>query len=108
MIRLFHYVFGCSMIITISSCGLSEEEINMKAEEVFKNRIEKIKKEKMAECRSEAARIAEEIVDSLIYAQQLNPLQENQYNPTIPKRPVFVPVDSAVFNSKESVKPIVQ
>ncbi len=92
--------------VVVPSCGLTEEEINTQAKKVFDQRVSQLIAKKQAECKQEAERIAETIVDSIIYELQINPLNDSGYSPPIPKRPEFVPVDSAVFNSKYSVKPI--
>jgi len=90
----------------LSCGGLSEEEINAQAKIRYERRIEQLKAEKIKECKQEIDRKAEIIVDSLIQTMSINPLSEKLYKPPIPDRPKFVEVDSTVFNSKHSVKPI--
>lgn len=102
----YHSFTLALLLLAISCGGLTEEEINTQAKIRFDRRVEHLKAEKIKECKQEIDRKAEIIVDSLIQEMSLNPLQEDLYKPPIPDRPKFVEVDSSVFNSKHSVKPI--
>ena len=48
-------------------------------------------------CRSTILSLAETSVDSIILNLEIDPLKDTLYAPTIPDKPSFVPVDSAVF-----------
>ncbi len=108
MISIIPYrAFLLALLLLLVSCGgLTEEEINAQAKERFERRVEELRKEKIKECKQEIARKAEIIVDSIMSALHINPLNETLYKPPIPERPEFVEVDSSVFISKHSVKPI--
>jgi len=69
-------------------------------------KVEELRAKKLLECKSEALRLAEVIADSLVRALQIDPLSDPLYNPEIPDRPQYIPVDTSVFDSKHSVKPI--
>ena len=95
-----------AIIFSSNACGISEEEIELQAKIRLDRRVEELKAEKIKECKQEIYRKAEIIVDSIIREMSINPLNETLYKPTIPERPEFVEVDSNVFISKHSVKPI--
>lgn len=94
------------MFLLISCGGLTEAEIEVQAKERFLRRAAQLRIEKMQECKQEIARKAQISVDSMIRSLDINPLNETLYKPPIPERPAFVEVDSSVFISKHSVKPI--
>ena len=94
------------MMFMISGCDESKEEIQAKVQAHYQTRVAELNAKKRAECRTEALRIAEIIADSIVYSLQINPLSDSLYQPSIPERPKYVPVDSSVFDSKHSVKPI--
>ncbi|MFT4566312.1 MAG: hypothetical protein ACI9FN_001267 [Saprospiraceae bacterium] len=93
------------LLFLVSCGGLSEEEIDTQAKARYEGRVEQLRIEKIKECKIEIDRKADIIADSLIRALHINPL-ETLYKPPIPERPEFVEVDSSVFISKHSVKPI--
>ena len=51
---------------------------------------------------------AELHVDSLISAMFLSPIDDSLYSPPIPEKPAFIEVDTNVFNSESSVKPVIE
>lgn len=71
---------------------------------IFK--IEQYQQKKIEECQKKAFEEAEAYVDSFLLQVDLNPIRETPYNPIKQKKPVFIPVDSSVFNSESYVKPI--
>ncbi len=99
------FIIVCCAVTGIS-CGPSQEEINAQIIARYDMQVAQLKDKKSKECHLEALRIAEIIADSIVSGMQINPLDDDQYRPDIPLRPQYVPVDSSVFESKRSVKPI--
>lgn len=102
----------CFMIfivgVTLSpGCTESQEEIDRQVMEVYEKRVAEFSSQRLEACRLDALRLAEELADSIILSLSLNPLRDSLYRPVIPARPDFIPVDTAVFDSKRSVKPII-
>ena len=93
-------------VVMIGSCKPSEEEIQAQVLAQYDIKVAALKTKKHAECQVEALRLAEIIADSIVYNFQINPLSDPLYQPIIPSRPDYIPVDSSVFDSKRSVKPI--
>ncbi len=69
-------------------------------------KVDQHRKSRTNECRAEALLKAEEIVDSIILTWDLNPIDDTLYRPTIPDKPKYIPVDTSVFKSESSVKPV--
>ena len=63
---------------------------------------------KMKECRQQAFIEAETHVDSLITELLINPLSDTLYQPDIPMKPEYIPVDNSVFKSQSSVKQVIE
>ncbi len=84
----------------IANRALALEEMQLK--------IELHTSKRMEECRKEAWLEAESYVDSIINEIEIDLIGKSVYQPIVPKKPKFTPVDSAVFNSKSSVKQILK
>ncbi len=90
------------------SCGPSKEELRQQAIAEMNIKIETLKTKKRQECEAQAFMEAEVFVDSIIEAMFLNPINDTLYSPPVPPKPKYVSVDSSVFNSQSSVKPVVE
>lgn len=104
----YYLLYMTSLLLFLSSCTNGEalnKELALKELEI---KIEQYRSRKMEDCRAEAIKSAEIIVDSIIRTSTFAPIKNQKYNPTIPVKPNYVPVDSSVFKSKNSVKPISQ
>lgn len=95
-----------SLLVTLCSCINEQEEILRMAQIEYERKIEVIKRSHTNKCREEVIWAAEEIVDSLILLSRPRPLTSEEYAPTIPNRPTFVPPDTALLKSKNIVKPV--
>ena len=87
-------------------CGSSDEEMRKLAIEEFERKVKILKSEQRQLCFKSALIIAEQKADSIIFERRINPLRDSLYRPRIPEKPAFVPTDSAVVNSKQTVNPI--
>lgn len=85
---------------TVENRELAFKELEIKVDFHTNKRLE--------ECRRDAWLDAEEYVDSIVNQLELYLIDNNVYQPTIPQKPNFVPVDSSVFNSKSSVKQVIK
>lgn len=94
--------------ILSSSCIESKSEIREQALRELDIKIGILKKKKEQECREQAFIEAEIYVDSLIGTMLLSPIDDSLYKPPIPQKPEFIQVDSSVFNSQSSVKPVIE
>ena len=97
-----------SCLLLLSSCTESQAEIREQAMRELDIKIEILKKKKDQECRELAFIEAELYVDSVISAMSLYPIDDSLYAPPIPAKPTFIQVDSSVFNSQSSVKPVIE
>jgi hypothetical protein len=99
----------CCMLsmMTILSCGLSDEEFKRLAKEEYDRKVSMLSQEKRNLCYREALIIAEQMADSIIRDMNLNPLQDTLYRPAKPERPSFIKTDTTILISKETVKPII-
>jgi len=103
---LKHYIWLLFISLLFIGCESSEEDIQVQVDTQYNIKVEELRAKKLLECKSEALRLAEVIADSLVRALQIDPLSDPLYNPEIPDRPQYIPVDTSVFDSKHSVKPI--
>ena len=100
------YIIMASMILVACEdenktyISLAQKELNVK--------IEQHKKLLMEECRKKALEEAETLVDSIILTWELRPIDDSIYVPKVPEKPKFIPVDSMVFKSQSSVKPVLK
>jgi len=96
------------MVITciIVGCGISDAEFKRLAEEEYQRQLGNFVQERALLCNREADLAAEIIADSLISKMHINPLKDSLYRPYVPPKPVYIKTDSAVVNSKQTVKPI--
>ena len=90
------------------SCGPSSQDIRDQAHEELAIKIDLLKKKKKEECEAQAFIEAEMYVDSFIKDMLLNPIGDTLYKPPIPPKPDYISVDSSVFNSQSSVKPVIE
>lgn len=106
MTRSIHLL---SLIILVSSgisCGLSDEEKQAIINRVYEDNVAELTQERKEACREEALRQAEYIADSIVASYQINPLPDTLYQPHVPVKPEFVPIDSTVFDTTRIVRPI--
>lgn len=101
--RLYIIIF---VAILWTGCQNGQELNKELALQELELKIELYKQRKMEDCKAEAIREAEVIVDSIIQSSTFAPIKNQNYNPAIPTKPSFIPVDSSVFKSQNSVKPI--
>lgn len=99
------YIITCLTTLLIG-CQNGQELNKELALQELELKIELYKQRKMDDCKAEAIREAEVLVDSIIQASTFTPIKNQNYNPAIPTKPSFIPVDSSVFKSQNSVKPI--
>lgn len=90
------------------SCGPSKDDLQQQAIAELNIKIETLKSKKKKECEAQAFLEAEIYVDSIIEAMFLNPINDSLYSPPVPPKPKYIQVDSSVFNSQSSVKPVVE
>ena len=50
------------------------------------------------DCDAAILELAEMSVDSIILELNIDPLKDSLYNPSLPVKPEFIPIDSAIFN----------
>lgn len=103
---LLAYTIALSSLL--GSCTESKSQIRAQALQELDIKIEVLKKKKAQECREQAFMEAELHVDSLISAMFLSPIDDSLYSPPIPAKPAFIEVDTNVFNSESSVKPVIE
>jgi hypothetical protein len=96
----------CLLLLIVVSCGDREKMIQELALQELDLKIKTHTHKKQSECGAQAIEEAEMIVDSIIRYSYFSPINKDNYNPTIPPKPAFIPVDSSVFKSENSVKPI--
>lgn len=95
-------------LLTLVSCGLSEEDMMRLAKLEFENKVKLLEQERSLICNKDADARAEILADSIIRELRINPLKDSLYRPFVPPKPTYVETDSTVVNSKQSVKPILE
>ena len=104
--RLYYLVIICMLIC--SSCHDDESFIREEAKKEFELKVNAFIQQHEDQCRKEALDEAEIFVDSLIARMGIQPLAEEEYQPEIPGKPEYVPVDSSVFRAREKIRPITE
>ena len=95
------------LILALTGCGLSEDEFKRLATEEFERKAKLFRQDQKNLCLKTALEEAERQADSIISNIQFNPLRDTLYRPIVPPKPDYVPTDSAVLKSQQSVKPII-
>ncbi len=93
-------------IMSLSSCGISNEEVVELAKEEYDRKVQILREEQRLICIKSALEEAERQADSIIFQMRINPLGKSLYRPRVPPKPSYIITDSTVINSKHSVKPI--
>lgn len=96
------------VMVIFMACGMSEEEMVTLAKTEYERQVKILEIEQSKLCFKSALAIAEDKADSIIYFLRINPLKEDLYRPDVPDKPDFVPTDSLLINSKQTVKPIIE
>jgi hypothetical protein len=96
-----------SLFVSIS-CNDDQVFIREEAKKEFELKVNAFIKEHEDQCKKEAIDQAETFVDSLIARMGIQPLAEEEYQPEIPGKPEYVPVDSSVFRAREKIRPITE
>ena len=82
---------------TFSNCSGDKKKIKEEVLAELDLRIQELVDQKNLQCKEDAIAKAEEYVDSVILSLKLKPIKDSLYQPAIPDKPSFVPIDSAVF-----------
>jgi len=103
-----YLLFTILVFIGLHSCESDNDFIREEALKEFELKASAFKKERDLLCRGEALVEAESYVDSIIARMAIQPLAEDQYQPEIPEKPQYLPVDSSVYRPPEKIKPITE
>ena len=94
------YVLG--ILFLVIACTNNKEAMRSAIDEEFQRQLKNFEIMKNAQCRQAALTEAEHYVDSLILSLKIKPMRDSIYNPEIPLKPEYVPVDSVVFKKRNS------